>query len=201
MVFRDRTYRVLIVSASEKFNTTTKDLLPTGEFWPIKTAGTVGEARRICIEQSFDLILINAPLPDEFGGSFACGMCDSSNSSVIHHLIARFAPSLRPCGMQRRFCLAAQPRLLGAGSVGRTTPLFRVSSCSQCRDLPCVQTHREGPSPPSWSEARLCVPTVCQHLLLLYGKGVTPAMSGTGRRAGLSSGSPRAPGCAWRAVS
>ena len=115
------------------------------------------------------------------------------SSSGIYHLITHFAPSLRPCGIQRKLCLAAQPRLPGAGSVGRTTPLFRVSSCSQCWDLPRVQTHREGPSPPSWSEARLCVPTVCQHLRLLYGKGVSPAMSGTGHRAAVL-GKPSGPG-------
>ena len=83
MLFRDRTYSVLIVSASEKFNTNTIALLPVGEFWPVKTVKTVGEARRLTLEQSFDMVLINAPLPDDFGSRLATDLCESTDSSVM----------------------------------------------------------------------------------------------------------------------
>ena len=35
MVFRERTYSVLMVSASEKFYRATGELLPTSDYWPV----------------------------------------------------------------------------------------------------------------------------------------------------------------------
>ena len=83
MLFRDRSYAVLIVSASEKFNNETGALLPVGEFWPVKTAGSVSEARRMLGVQQFDIVIINAPLPDEFGTELAEDICESSDTGVL----------------------------------------------------------------------------------------------------------------------
>ena len=44
MVFRDETYRVLLVSAAEKFNTVTLSLLPGSEFHPVEVASTAKAA-------------------------------------------------------------------------------------------------------------------------------------------------------------
>ena len=38
MAFGARGYAVLLVSASEKFNSTLRGLLPAGEFWPLDCA-------------------------------------------------------------------------------------------------------------------------------------------------------------------
>ena len=46
MVFQERTYAVLIVSASEKFRETALSLLPQTDYWPVDTAGSAGAARR-----------------------------------------------------------------------------------------------------------------------------------------------------------
>lgn len=35
MVFRERTYGVLVVSASEKFNSAMRTLLPMTDYWPL----------------------------------------------------------------------------------------------------------------------------------------------------------------------
>ena len=70
-VFQNDTYSVLLVSASEKFNTVTLPLLPVTDFWPVTTASSVAEARRRMVNASFDLILINSPLPDDVGVDFA----------------------------------------------------------------------------------------------------------------------------------
>ena len=67
MVFREHTYGVLVVSSSEKFNSTMKTLLPMTDYWPLDFAGSVSEARRRMLETEYDLVLINAPLPDDFG--------------------------------------------------------------------------------------------------------------------------------------
>ena len=83
MVFRDQSYAVLIVSASEKFNTATGSLLPVNEYWPVKTAKSVSEARRMLVDQSFDIVMINAPLPDDFGIALATDICDSTDTGVL----------------------------------------------------------------------------------------------------------------------
>lgn len=83
MVFQERTYSVLLVSASEKFNTTIMPLLPATDYWPVNTAKSVGEAQRRLLEDSYDIVLINAPLPDDFGMQLAIDTCSSSGAGVL----------------------------------------------------------------------------------------------------------------------
>ena len=40
-------------------------------------------ARRELLEQSYDLVIINAPLPDEFGTRLALDVCDHSGAGVL----------------------------------------------------------------------------------------------------------------------
>ena len=83
MVFLERTYSVLVVSASEKFNTTAMTLLPMTDYWPVTTAKSIAEAKRKLLEQSYDIVLINAPLPDDFGMRLAIDTCNNSNAGVL----------------------------------------------------------------------------------------------------------------------
>ena len=83
MLFRDSTYSVLLASASEKFNTVTASLLPGSEFWPVTVAKTAGEAQRLMMERSFDLVLVNAPLPDEFGTHLAIDASRKTQAGVL----------------------------------------------------------------------------------------------------------------------
>ena len=83
MVFRERSYAVLVVSASEKFNTAMHELRPMTDFWPVDYAGSVSEARRRLFETEYDLVLINSPLPDDFGVRLATGICSDSGSGVL----------------------------------------------------------------------------------------------------------------------
>ena len=82
-VFQNDTYSVLLVSASEKFNTATYSLLPSTDFYPVTTAKSVGEARRWMVNTAFDLILVNAPLPDGMGTRFAIDVSSSSEAVVL----------------------------------------------------------------------------------------------------------------------
>ena len=82
-VFQNDTYSVLLVSASEKFNTATYPLLSPTDYWPVTTAGSVAEARRMLVDGSFDLILVNAPLPDGMGVDFAAAACAESDAGVL----------------------------------------------------------------------------------------------------------------------
>lgn len=83
MVFQERTYSVLLVSASEKFNTATMGLLPTTDYWPVITVKSIAEAKRRLLEQDYDIVLINAPLPDEFGMRLAIDVCSGSSAGVL----------------------------------------------------------------------------------------------------------------------
>ena len=83
MVFRERTYSVLIVTASDSFTNNVMPLLPMTDYWPVTTARSVGEARRRIAETAFDIVLINAPLPDDLGMRLAIDICTNSGAGVL----------------------------------------------------------------------------------------------------------------------
>ena len=83
MVFQERTYSVLLVSASEKLNTTILPMLPPTDYWPVRVAGSVSEAQRKLLESDYDIVLINAPLPDDLGMRLAINTCTSSSAGVL----------------------------------------------------------------------------------------------------------------------
>ena len=64
-------YRVLIVSAVEKIYEYITEILPPGEFSPIMRAASAGEAKRMLVSDEADIVIINTPLPDEFGTELA----------------------------------------------------------------------------------------------------------------------------------
>ena len=74
---------MLLVSASEKFNASAMTLLPATDYWPVTAVSSVSEARRRLVNTAFDLILINAPLPDEMGAEFAAEVCRESDAAVL----------------------------------------------------------------------------------------------------------------------
>lgn len=80
MVFQERTYSVLLVTASDSFTAKIMPLLPVTDYWPVTTVHSVGEARRKIVETSFDIVLINAPLPDDFGLHLAVDICTGSGA-------------------------------------------------------------------------------------------------------------------------
>lgn len=66
MALEQRIYHALIVSRSEKFKQEIGSLL-TMEQFRNDYADCAGEARRRLLERSYDFIIVNAPLSDEFG--------------------------------------------------------------------------------------------------------------------------------------
>lgn len=83
MVFQERTYSVLIVTASERFTDSIMPLLPMTDYWPVQTASSVAEARRWLADTEFDIVLINTPLPDDFGMHLAIDICIGSGAGVL----------------------------------------------------------------------------------------------------------------------
>ena len=63
--------RVLIVSGGDRLFEYFSSLLPSADFYPITKAGSAGEAKRMLLQTGVDIVIIDTPLPDEFGVSFA----------------------------------------------------------------------------------------------------------------------------------
>ncbi len=78
-----RVYSVLFVSASEQINSAVYSLLPKSKYDPILTVSDVNTAKRTFIDRDFDFVIVNSPLPDESGVSFAIDVCDSKNTVVL----------------------------------------------------------------------------------------------------------------------
>ena len=76
-------YSVLTVSANEKFNISLRALLNESKFSPVKTVSSISSARRELLSRSYDLIMINSPLPDGNGIDLAVDICSQSSSGVM----------------------------------------------------------------------------------------------------------------------
>lgn len=83
-MYRDKSaLSVLIVSSSVKAEEYLRDILDTVQFSPVVTASGAGEAKRMQLENHYDLVLINAPLADDFGTELAIEIAEDSASGVI----------------------------------------------------------------------------------------------------------------------
>lgn len=74
---------VLIVSGTDKGKEFLSEFLKDQGFSRIITARSGGEARRLLNEKEFDLVVINAPLKDEFGEGLALTIADITIAGVI----------------------------------------------------------------------------------------------------------------------
>ena len=78
-----RSYSVLSVAAVEKFHTSLRELLPSGRYDPIHSAFDAAEARRCILESRYDIIVISAPLRDEFGTHLAQHFAENSGAGIL----------------------------------------------------------------------------------------------------------------------
>ena len=78
-----RSYSVLSVAAVEKFHTSLRELLPSGRYDPIHSAFDAAEARRRILESRYDIIVISAPLRDEFGTHLAQHFAEISGAGIL----------------------------------------------------------------------------------------------------------------------
>ena len=76
-------YSVLVVSASAKFNESVRSLLPERFYWPGMVLADAAGARRELLENSYDLVVINTPLPDEFGHELCADAVEKTDAGVI----------------------------------------------------------------------------------------------------------------------
>ena len=78
-----QTYSVLLVSAARKINTALMSFLPGERFDPVTVVDTAARARRTMAERDYDFIIINGPLPDEFGRKLAIDLSGESGRVVL----------------------------------------------------------------------------------------------------------------------
>ena len=76
MVTGKRKYRVLVAGANDKLGESIAALLPKNEYEPPVFAASVGEIRRLALEYTMDLVVLNTPLKDEFGTRLALDLAD-----------------------------------------------------------------------------------------------------------------------------
>ncbi len=76
-------YRVLLVSAAQKFNQSMIDLLSGNRYQPLTIVSDISAAKRTLLDTSYDIVIINAPLPDDFGTELALDLCNDSGCGVL----------------------------------------------------------------------------------------------------------------------
>lgn len=76
MVTGKRKYRVLVAGANDKLGESIAALLPKNEYEPPVFAASVGEIRRLALESTMDMVVLNTPLKDEFGTRLALDLAD-----------------------------------------------------------------------------------------------------------------------------
>ena len=74
---------VLVISGSSQIHEYVKDMLPPREYNPVLYADSAGSAKRMLLSNSVDILIINTPLPDEFGIDFALDVSETRSGILI----------------------------------------------------------------------------------------------------------------------
>ena len=83
MSLKERTYSILIVSATDVLTSAFAGLLPETRYSPVHAVSSINAARRALTEKTYDFIIINAPLHDDMGVRLAIDISSSKQSVVL----------------------------------------------------------------------------------------------------------------------
>lgn len=83
MQLKQRRYSVLIVSSQPKFNQALTELISSRRIYDSELETSVSGAKRRLLERSFDMLIINVPLPDDDGISLAIDRSAGMASAVL----------------------------------------------------------------------------------------------------------------------
>ncbi|MDD3230079.1 MAG: ANTAR domain-containing protein [Oscillospiraceae bacterium] len=75
--------QVLVASSSDKSKKYFLDFLSAHAVKMLSSVSTGGEARRAAMQHNFQLVVINAPLRDEFGHELAMDLAEKTNVGVV----------------------------------------------------------------------------------------------------------------------
>ena len=76
-------YRVLVAGGNEKLCDLLSEILPKNEYAFLPPAKTAGEVRRLTMDRSVDLVILNAPLKDEFGIQLAQDLAENNMGVLL----------------------------------------------------------------------------------------------------------------------
>lgn len=119
---------VLVVSASGKVTGLLGEILPPSAFKPILTVTSCGEARRALMTADYDIVVVNAPLGDEFGSEFALNLVRSG--SCVAMLIAPNEVYEQVADKVERFGVLTLPKPLGRGTLYSA---MRIAAATRAR--------------------------------------------------------------------
>lgn len=94
MESEERSYSILLVSASDKFNSSLLPLLSGNSYNSVTVSSDISAARRLFAENSYDFVIVNTPLPDDFGTRFALDVCEQSAAGVMLLVKAEHYPDI-----------------------------------------------------------------------------------------------------------
>ena len=83
MDLKQRQYNLLIISAQPKFNESLTAAVRERTYYDLSLEQSITSAKRKTSEQAFDIVLINAPLPDEDGVRFAVDRSVGKSSVLL----------------------------------------------------------------------------------------------------------------------
>ena len=78
-------HSVLIVSGTDKVYDYITNIMPKSDFSPVLKATRAGEAKRELVSGAVDIVIINTPLPDEFGTDLALDL--SADTTCVMLLV------------------------------------------------------------------------------------------------------------------
>ena len=122
MEFTERRYSVLLVSSSPKFNESMLALLSESRFYPVTAVSDVSSARRRLLENKYDIVIINAPLPDDFGTRLALYICENSGAGVLLLVKAEHYPDIN--GRVSQFGVLVLPKPTTSQAVSQSLQLL-----------------------------------------------------------------------------
>ena len=85
-MLKERSYSVLVVSASENFIKMLKQNLSSSKYNLVKYTSSISSAKRANVEKLYDIVIIDTPLPDGTGDSFAVDI-SSNQASIVMMLV------------------------------------------------------------------------------------------------------------------
>lgn len=83
MDLKEFRYSVLVISSSAKFNQGISALLQPSRFGEVTMTAMADQARRMLPERRFDMVIINSPLPDDFGVRLAADIAADQTCGVL----------------------------------------------------------------------------------------------------------------------
>ncbi len=83
MATGENKYQVLVASQGDRFRDFIVQTMPFSEYEILPTVASAGEVRRMLLSQSVDILLVNAPLKDEFGTELALDFADRAMGIAI----------------------------------------------------------------------------------------------------------------------